>query len=163
MPEPGVAFDPDFDHAALTREGRGRRIFPSAPEQSLLLRKASAQVPHGGGKRLSPGDGFYEVLLRWIQQGTPRRPAGAPVLERIRVEPATLTLAYHATRPLRVTAHYSDGQSHDVTPLAMFQSNESVLAAVSADGLVQAGPLPGEAAVTARFMEKFAVCSILMP
>src|SRR5262249_9972613 len=43
------------------------------------------------------------------------------------------------------------------------QSNESVLAAVTPDGLVKTGPLPGEAAVMARFMEKFAVCSVVLP
>src|SRR5262245_52880446 len=66
-----LAFDADADFAALTREGRGRRIFPAAPEQSLILRKATGLVPHGGGKRLQPGDGKYEVLLSWIRQGTP--------------------------------------------------------------------------------------------
>ena len=67
------------------------------------------------------------------------------------------------TQQLVVTAHYSDGKTRDVTPLAMFQSNESVLAAVDPGGLVKTGPLPGEEAIMARFMEKFAVCSILIP
>jgi hypothetical protein len=45
----------------------------------------------------------------------------------------------------------------------MFQSNESVIASVDADGRVKAGPLPGEAAIMARFMERFAVCNIVIP
>ncbi|HEV3143533.1 MAG TPA: Ig-like domain-containing protein, partial [Gemmataceae bacterium] len=45
-------FDTDFDYAAITREARGRRIFSSSPGHSLLLMKASGQMPHGGGKRL---------------------------------------------------------------------------------------------------------------
>src|SRR5205814_5734046 len=40
----------DYDH--IVREGRGRRISPAAPEQSLLLLKATNTVPHNGGKRL---------------------------------------------------------------------------------------------------------------
>ena len=40
--------DPAFDHEAIVREARGRRIFPAAPAQSLLLLKATGQVPHGG-------------------------------------------------------------------------------------------------------------------
>ncbi len=88
-----LAFDPDFDYNALTREGRGRRVFPSAPEHSLLLRKPTAQVAHGGGKRLTPGDGLYDVLLAWIRQGMPRRPENAPALQRITVEPPEVTLA----------------------------------------------------------------------
>src|SRR5262245_50677340 len=46
-------FDAAFDYDAITREARGRRIFPAAPTNSLVLRKASGQAPHGGGKRLN--------------------------------------------------------------------------------------------------------------
>ena len=62
-----------------------------------------------------------------------------------------------------VTAHYTDGSRQEVTHLAMYQSSESVLAAVSADGLVTAGKLPGEAAIMARFRDRFAVCNVVMP
>src|ERR687892_723613 len=50
-----LAFDPDFDYSALTQQARGRRVFPAAPERSLILLKASAQLPHGGGLRLEKG------------------------------------------------------------------------------------------------------------
>src|SRR5439155_14839888 len=89
--------------------------------------------------------------------------ANAPVLERITVEPAERILANNAEQQLAVTAHYSNGTTADVTHLATFQSNESVLAAVTPDGLVKTGPLPGEAAVMARFMEKFAVATVVLP
>ena len=82
---------------------------------------------------------------------------------RITVEPAERILANSAEQQLVVTAHYTDGTTADVTHLATFQSNESALAAVTPDGLVKAGPLPGEAAIMARFMEKFAVCNIVIP
>src|SRR5512140_1761457 len=52
-------FDPGADYAALTQEGRGRRVFPIIPEQSLLLGKASGKIPHGGGVRISRGSGEY--------------------------------------------------------------------------------------------------------
>src|SRR5262245_25584566 len=50
-----LAFDPDFDFAALTQQARGRRVFPAAPDRSLILLKATATLPHGGGQRLEPG------------------------------------------------------------------------------------------------------------
>ena len=40
-----LGFDSDFDHAALTKHARGRRLFPADPEQSLLLLKASGDCP----------------------------------------------------------------------------------------------------------------------
>ncbi len=64
-------FDAAFDHAALTREARGRRIFPAAPDHSLLLLKATGQVPHGGGKRMQKDSSEYQLFRRWIAAGAP--------------------------------------------------------------------------------------------
>lgn len=158
-----LGFDPDFDHAALTREARGRRIFPASPTNSLLLLKPTAAIAHGGGRRLAPADPAYKLLLRWIETGTPRHPADAPTLERLSVEPAERLLTAGEDQQLIATAHYSDGTREDVTHLASFQSNEAVLAAVNGKGLITAGTLPGEAAVTARFKDKFAICNVLLP
>src|SRR5204862_5309081 len=88
-----LGFDADFDYAAITQEARGRRVFPAAPEQSLLLRKPTGQVAHGGGKRLELGSADYEVLRRWIADGLPRKSADAPTLERITALPAERILA----------------------------------------------------------------------
>ena len=147
-----LGFDPDFDYDAIAHEAGGRRVFPAAPEQSLLLRKATAKVPHGGGRRLEPGGPFYETLRRWIAAGMPRTPADAPRLERITVEPAeriagattSITAARHGPLQRRL-----DRGRH---PPGHVQSSEPTLVAVDADGRVKAGPLPGEAAILARFM-----------
>ena len=158
-----LGFDHDFDFNALTQEARGRRVMPASPEHSILLRKACGAMPHGGGRRLEHGDPHYNVLLRWITAGMPRTPVETPTIEKITVEPGERILSTAKEQQLIVTAHYSDKTSADVTHLTMFQSNESVIAAVNADGRVKAGPLPGEAAIMARFMEKFAVCHIVIP
>jgi hypothetical protein len=158
-----LSYDADFDYHAIVSEARGRRVFAAAPSFSLLLRKPSGQLPHGGGKRLEGGSTEYEALHRWISAGMPRTPPDAPSLVRITVEPAERILPVRSSQQLLVLGHYSDGSVRDVTHLAQFQSNESTIAAVDAEGLVKAGPLPGEAAVMARFLEKFAVCNISIP
>lgn len=158
-----LGFDADFDYAAIAHEARGRRVFPAAPEQSLFLTKPSGRVPHGGGKRLDPSGPAYDLLLRWLVAGMPRRTRETPSVERISVEPVERILAPRAEQPLVVTAHFSDGSRRDVTHLTTFQSNESVYAAVDDRGLVRAGPLPGAAAVMARYAEKFAVFTATIP
>ena len=40
--------EPESDYRALLMQGRGRRVFPAAPQHSLLLLKASGGLPHGG-------------------------------------------------------------------------------------------------------------------
>lgn len=158
-----LGFDPDFDYHAMTQEARGRRVFPAAPDSSLLLRKPSAQIPHGGGKRLEMGSQAFEVFRRWVVAGTPRRQVKDPVVVRIELEPAERLLIPQEEQQLLVTAHYSDGTAEDVTHLATYQSNEAVIAAVNAEGRIKAGPLAGEAALMARYMEKFAVCNVTIP
>lgn len=158
-----LGFDPDFDYKAIAQESRGRRIFPAAPDASLLLLKGSGQIAHGGGKRLPVTDPNFALLRRWIADGAPRTPPGTPAVVKITVEPSERILAPKAEQQLVVTGHYTDGSTRDVTKLAMYQSNESVIAAVTPEGKVKAGPLPGEAAIMARFMEKFAVCTIIIP
>jgi len=158
-----LGFDADSDFAAIATEARGRRVFPAAPERSLLLVKATAQVPHGGGRKLEPGSPFAEALRSWIAAGMPRTPPDAPKLARIAVEPTERTLKPGESFPIRVTATDTDGSTRDVTHLAAFQSSEPTLVSATPDGLAKAGPIPGEATVSARFGGMFANSDVLIP
>jgi len=60
-------FAPDQDYKWLTREFNGRRIDSAKPEESLLLRKATGQTPHEGGRVFSPVSREYDLLLAWIK------------------------------------------------------------------------------------------------
>jgi len=156
-------FDPAADFAALTKEGRGRRVFPAAPEGSLLLTKMSGMTAHGGGTRIERGSEAYETIRAWISAGTPMGEAEAPRVVSIRVEPSERLLAMKDRQQLRVIARWSDGQERDVTRHAKFQSNNEGLAAVDTTGLVTAGESPGDVAVMASYMSAVAVFRALVP
>ena len=66
-----LGFEPEVDYTALVKEARGRRVFPAAPDNSLLLLKASGGIAHGGGKRMEVGSDEYRLIRRWIAAGTP--------------------------------------------------------------------------------------------
>ena len=158
-----LGFDSDFDYDALVMAGRGRRVFPASPESSLLLKKATAQVPHGGGERFSRESAHYALLHAWIADGTPRTPANAPQLERVVVQPDQEQLDPHAVVSLKVMAEYSDGSQRDVTDGSAFQSNDRAIAAVDREGVVEAGSLSGETAIMVRYMNHIAVCKVTIP
>ena len=158
-----LGFDPQQDYDAITKEGRGRRIFPAVPEHSLLLAKPTGMVPHGGGRRLSAGGPEYQTILNWVRQGLPRKTPDAPTLNSISVSPSSIVAAPNQTQVLVVTARFSDGTERDVTRLTAFQSNEAPIAAVDETGLVTAGQITGVAAIMARFMGQIAVCEVLIP
>lgn len=156
-------FDIDFDYNALVKEARGRRVFASAPERSLLLLKAVGAVPHGGGRRIIPGSEPYRMLLAWVQAGSPPSAPDVPRVTQIRMFPAERILQPNRQQQLVVIADYSDGSQRDVTREAQYSSNLDVVAAVSDDGLVTTLDQTGEAAIMSRYMGQVSVCSILRP
>ena len=158
-----LGFDSDFDYDMLVLAGRGRRIFSAGPASSLLLLKATGQVPHGGGERFSLGSPYYELLLGWIEGGAPRTPVDAPQLIRVLVEPDTQSLIPQQSVPLRVVAEYTDGSQREVTDTSTFQSNDGTIATISGGGLLKAGPIPGETAIMVRYMNHIAVCNVTIP
>ncbi len=158
-----LGFDPEFDYMTLVKEGRGRRMFPAAPDESLFLTKATGKAPHGGGKKLDPDSDDYRLLRRWVAAGTPYGLASDPVVTRISVFPDVRTLSPRGEQQLAVTAHYSDGATEDVTRQAQFDTNDRDTAAVTPDGLVAAQGRSGPAAVMARYSGQLAVFRAVVP
>lgn len=157
------SFDPKTDYQEIVREARGRRIFPSAPELSLLLRKPSGGLPHEGGVRFDPGSPTYELLVRWMRSGMPYQIDREPVLTGITVFPREQRYAKGSTQKLLVQARYSDGSVRDVTRLAAFVSNDKELVKVSESGRMEVGRLTGLGVVVARFMGYVADAQVLVP
>ena len=156
-------FDPGADYAALTQEGRGRRVFPIIPEQSLLLAKASGKVPHGGGVRISRGSGEYRTLHDWILAGLPFGNPADPHVVSVEVTPRERQMDVRQQQQLRVVATYSDGRKVDVTNHARFQTNNEALGTVDEYGLVTTGDVPGEVAIMASYMGPVDLFSVLVP
>lgn len=158
-----LGFEPDEDYESLVRQGRGRRLFPASPEDSLLLLKASGSVPHGGGVRLPADSDGYRILARWIAQGAPENVPNEPELQQVVVEPAAGRIAMHGKQQLRAVAKYADGSQRDVTEFALFESNSTAMAKVTEDGLVEVHDIPGRAAVMVRYQGKVAVFTAAIP
>ncbi|MGE0756573.1 MAG: DUF1549 and DUF1553 domain-containing protein [Pirellulaceae bacterium] len=158
-----LGFEPQEDYDHLVREARGRRVSPSAPDSSLLLMKATARMPHGGGKRLDEDSEAYRILRTWIAQGMPNHTESDPQLVSFAVEPARGVVKPHETQQLKAVARYSDGTVRDVTQLALFESNDKGMAEASAQGLVRVLDVPGNVSVMVRYQGKIAVYAALVP
>lgn len=158
-----LGFEPPEDYEYLVKEGRGRRLFPAAPDQSLLLLKAVAKLPHGGGHRLDVEDPAYRVLRRWVEQGMPYGNADDPTVTHIEVHPTERLMQRSGSQQVIVVAHYSDGSSEDVTRMTQFDSNDTEMAEVSASGLVQTADLTGSVAVMARYQGHVGVFRSTVP
>ncbi|MFP6620262.1 MAG: DUF1549 and DUF1553 domain-containing protein [Pirellulaceae bacterium] len=156
-------FDARADFEALTQEARGRRLFPADPGRSLLVRKATGSLPHGGGQRLLPDSVDQQILLKWIEKGTPWGLADGPLLEKITVQPRDVIMQTLRSQQLLVTALYSDGSQRDVTAAAAYSSNQATIADMDEFFQVKSGKQPGEAAITVNYMGKVTSTRIIIP
>jgi hypothetical protein len=152
-----LGFEPKEDYEYLVKEGRGRRLFPAAPDQSLLLQKATARLPHGGGQRIEPDSPAYRLLRRWIEQGLPYGSDSDAKVTHIEVLPTERLMERDGTQQIVAIAHYSDGSTEDVTRTTQFDSNDTEMAEVSPTGLVHVSQLTGSVAVMARYLGHVAV------
>jgi hypothetical protein len=158
-----LGFEPSEDYDHLVKEGRGRRLFPAAPERSLLLLKATGLVPHGGGQRMETDSIAYRLIYRWIEQGLPFGKPDDPKVSQIEVLPTTRTLPPGGQQQLVVIAHYTDGSTEDVTAMTQFEPNDTEMAEVTPSGLVKTRDLSGTVAVMARYQGQVSVFRASLP
>ena len=157
------AFEPKFDYDALVNEAHGRRVFPASPEESLLVKKATGAIVHGGGTRFDEHSDSYKMLCRWIAQGVPYGDENAPRVERIEVLPRERLLFGANEQQLRVVAHYTDGSLHDVTRAAEYKAQQPDILKVEPNGLVSTLGHTGEGAVMVRYMGQVDVARVAVP
>lgn len=157
------SYDPRADYAEIIKDARGRRIFPAAPDESLLLLKPLAEVPHEGGQRFARGSETHQLLDRWLRSGMPYALTNEPALVRVTAFPRERRYRKGSIQRLLVLAHYSDGSVRDVTRLAAYDSNDKEMARVDEPGRITIGHLTGQGVVVARYMGFVADAQIMVP
>jgi len=143
-------YDPDFDYQALINDLSGRRFDRVAVDESLMLLKPTAEVPHEGRQAIKPGSRQHQLLRQWIAEGVKPEKAAAGRAKSIETIPSEVNLDLPGQeQQMLVWAHYGDGSVRDVTREAIFSSNNGDVAEVK-DGLVKA-IRRGEAAILIRY------------
>lgn len=158
-----LGFYPEDDYEFLVKEGRGRRLFPSAPGDSLLLQKAVGRSPHGGGKRMDTDSHEYRLIYRWVEQGMPRGQASDPVVVGIKCYPVTRVMDRGSDQQISTLATYSDGTVEDVTRMALYEANDTEMAEATVTGLIKTLDLAGEVAIMARYQGQVSTFRATIP
>ncbi|HEY1186383.1 MAG TPA: DUF1549 and DUF1553 domain-containing protein [Gemmata sp.] len=144
--------DPVGDFATLTRDVLGRRTDPIRPAESLLLQKATAQVPHEGGARFAKTSPEYVIVRNWVANGCKMDAPGGAALTGLSVAPTNQVLVAPADRfRIRAVAHFSDRTTRDVTALAAFEFTQVGVAKITPEGEV-IREQPGEVVLLVRYL-----------
>ncbi len=158
-----LGFEPTEDYEYIVKEARGRRVFPAAPDHSLLLLKAINESPHGGGSRIEKGSLDYRLIRSWIAQGMPYGKPDDPTLESVSVYPPVRIMDMNGEQQLLVTAKYSDGSMKDVTRSSVFEVNDEEVGEVDENGHVAVFDQPGDLGVMIRYQDKVSVYRAVVP
>ncbi|MEO7317710.1 MAG: DUF1549 domain-containing protein, partial [Chthoniobacteraceae bacterium] len=152
-------YDPIYDVRALKDDLAGRRLNAASPDDSLMLLKATAGVPHEGGQRTKIGDKYYEMLRAWIADGAKLELKG-PRVTKIEVSPRDpVVQQIGALQQVRIVATFSDGHTRDVTAEAFVESGNTDVAKTDGGGLVET-LRRGEAPLLARYEGNYAATTL---
>ena len=148
-------YDPEYDYQALIEDLSGRRFNRVSVDESLMLSKPTAEVPHEGRQAIKPGSREYLLLKHWITQGTLFDDPHKARAQKVDVLPAEIELDLPGrSQQIIVVAHYPDGSTRDVTRDAVISSNNGDVAAVKEATVT--GLRRGEAAVLVRYEGSYA-------
>ena len=152
-------YDPETDLRALTDDLASRRVNVASPDDSLMLLKAVAEVPHEGGRRMTEDSKYYKILRQWVAQGANLN-MKTPRVAKIEIVPRDPVVQKIGSRQqMRVIATYGDGLVRDVTSEAFVETGNADVAVIDAAGLVTT-LRRGEAPVLARFEGSYAATTV---
>ncbi len=155
-------YDHQMDYNTLTRQSKGRRVSLADPARSLILLKATGEIPHGGGTRFDDNSLEYRIVSEWIADGAPPPRDDDPKVSGLEIFPKQATLDAGQTQQILVRALYSDGRQRDVTRWAKYTSTEVGVAAIDDFGKVTVTGR-GEAAITVWFASRVTVATVSVP
>ena len=154
--------DAASDYDVLVREFGGRRVRLDSPRESLLLKKATGGLGHGGGVRLERGSTGYTVIESWLAAGAPSSKQVGRDVTRLLVTPGETILSVGAKVPLTVRAVYADGTSENVTTLALYDTLDDAVVQVDTAGVASIRA-SGIAAIMVRYRGQVAAARLGAP
>ena len=157
-----LGYAPEQDYPALVRDRQQRRVSLVQPEDSLLLKKASLKVSHGGGQRFRQDSYEYQVIRDWIASGAPKPDSKESHVAALEIFPENRVYRNGQSQQLQVVARYTDGSSRDVTHVARYDSLGDSIATVDSTGYVDVVG-HGQAAIMIRFEGQATVSHVLSP
>jgi WD40 repeat protein len=152
-------YDALYDIRGFTDDMASRRVNVAAPERSLMLLKATGNVPHEGGQLTQEDSRYHRIIKTWISNGALVDMKARRVKE-IKLYPQNpVVQEIGATQQFRVVAFYEDGLIRDVTREAFVTSGNGEVAEHDALSLMTT-LRRGEAPILARFEGRYAATTL---
>jgi hypothetical protein len=157
-----LGFDPAADYEAIFKGARGRRVSLASPESSLLMQKALGNVPHGGGRRIELDSESHKILHEYLSLGAASPTDWKLQVQSLAAQPKSALLQPGARGVIQSKARWSDDSEMTVSPRALYDSSDPLVAEVSGNGEIKAVS-PGKTTVMIRFAGQVAAVEVTVP
>ena len=152
-------YDELYDHRAFTDDIGARRFNRAAPDQSLMLLKATGSIPHVGGVRTDVDSRYYKTIRAWITGGAKLDQKVSRVTS-IDVSPKNPIIPRAGMKQqMTVMATFSDGTVRDVSREAFIESGNIEVIEADEDGLLTV-LRRGEGPVLIRYEGNYAATTL---
>lgn len=156
--------DAAADYESIVQAFEGRRVNLHKPAESLLLKKPTGYLDHGGDVALPEVSVGAARVLAWITAGAPR--GKSRQLTHFEVTPVR-HIANRLQEPIRLiaTARFDDGPPVDVTQWTIFTpADAAAMEVVEVDGQVKAKQMRrGQQVIIARFLNRVLPVQFIVP
>ena len=156
--------DAAADYDAIVHALEGRRINLAKPAASLLLKKGTGNVEHGGDAALDEDSATAKQLLNWIAAGAPR--GVGRQLKELQISPANRWAEKVPARfTLRASTSFDDAPASDVTTLIVLIVDDPAAVKVESQrGRTEIVVLRrGRHVITARFLDRIVPLEFVVP
>ena len=154
--------DPESDFEEIVRRMNGRRVNLSKPDESLIVLKPTANLKHGGRMVFDDDSESERLLIDWIKQGA--KNLKHRHLKHVEVTPRKFVATKTgATAQLKVTAHYDNGKTRDVTAWTTFVAEDSSAVDIDADAASAEVRRGGRHIVVARYLSEVIPVVLVSP
>lgn len=156
--------DAAADYDAIVHALEGRRINLAKPAASLLLKKGTGNIEHGGDAALDEESAGAKQLLDWIAAGAPR--GSGRKLKELQISPGNRWAEKIPARfPLRASASFDNAPARDVTSLIVLAVDDPAAIKVESRGETTEIVVlrRGRHVITARFLERIVPLEFVVP
>jgi hypothetical protein len=154
--------DPAADFAEIVPAFEGRRIHRTQPAESLLLRKPTGYLDHGGGNCLDEDSAGAQLLRQWIAEGAERQ-AGRK-LTRFEVSTSIEhELPLNEPFDLRASAWFDDERPAQVATWTVFTAQDPTAVRIDSIGTRAQVLRPGRHVILARYLDRVVPLVLVSP
>ena len=151
---------PGDDFEAITLELESRRIDRQQPDNSLLLKKATETINHGGGTRLDIDGPGYNILFQWLADGARRRRLRSLKDFEFTADRTLVPVGGHFS--VSAKARFSDGAVDNVLQWTAVTITDPSALIIEDDNRFRA-VRPGRHLMLARFLDRVVPLQITVP